>query len=65
MTVRIQKIDNETTIEITTTVTEKVRHTESDLIRRKAYFEELIVKGQSGLAEVTSLLNQIENERAP
>lgn len=60
---RIQTLNKETVIEVVTTVTEKERHTESDLLRRKAYFEELIAKGTAGLSKVTELLTQIDNEK--
>lgn len=62
--IRIQTLNRETVVEVTTTVTEKERHTESDLLRRKAYFEELIAKGTAGLSKVTELLSHIDNERA-
>ena len=62
--IRVQTLNKETVIDVTTTVTEKVRHTESDLLRRKAYFEELIAKGTDGLAKVNELLTHIENDKS-
>jgi hypothetical protein len=63
MDVRLQRINNDTVLEITQNVLEKTRYSESDLLRQKAYFESMVTKGQEGLDRVNALLTQIENEK--
>jgi hypothetical protein len=63
MEVRLQKLNDDTVLEITETVQQKTRYVEADLIRQQTYFTEMITKGQAGLDRVNSLLGQIQNEK--
>ena len=54
---RVQIIDNKGLVEVTETKVEKKTFRENDLLRQKTYFEDMIAKGQEGLAKVQSLLN--------
>lgn len=58
---RLQRIDNETRVEVTETKTVKRVFREDELLRQKAYFEGMIAKGQEGLERVEELLTQITN----
>lgn len=58
-TFRVQRLSDETAVEVTETVVKTTMHRESDLLRQKAYFESMIAKGQEGLDRVNALLNQI------
>jgi hypothetical protein len=60
---RIQVVNGEPVIEETETRTFKRHIRESDLLRRKAYFEGMIEKGQAGLARVEAHLTQIQNAK--
>ncbi|MER0170346.1 MAG: hypothetical protein DU489_07030 [Nitrosomonas sp.] len=60
---RVQVIDSEGVVEITETTVEKKVFREKDLLEQKAYFEQMIAKGQEGLARVNSLLTDISNAK--
>lgn len=58
---RVQKLGEETVLEITRTETVKERISEKDLLRQRTYFQEMVAKGQAGLARVDDQLTQIQN----
>lgn len=60
-TSRVQTVNNESMLEVTETVTVKRYHREQDLLRKRAYFEGMIAKGQAGVVAVDALLTQLQN----
>lgn len=63
METRVQRINGDTLVELSETVVTKIRHSEKALLRRKAYFEALIAKGEQGLLDVSVRLAIIRDER--
>lgn len=63
MSNRLQKLNDDTILEVTEMVAKRTRHSEKELMIRKEYFESMILKCQAGLEEVNALLATIENER--
>ncbi len=59
---RVQELDDDITLEVTETVVSKRTFSRNALLREKAYFEELVLKGQEGVARADGRLAQIEDE---
>jgi hypothetical protein len=60
---RVQIIENKGIVEVTDTKIEKKVFREDNLLKQKAYFEEMLAKAQAGLNKVNTLLSDIENAR--
>ena len=60
---RVQIIENKGIVEVTDTKIEKKVFREDNLLKQKAYFEEMLAKAQAGLDKVNALLSDIENAR--
>jgi hypothetical protein len=62
-TFSVKQLPNDMAVEVTVNETNTVVHRETDLLRRKAYFEGMIAKGQAGLDRVNELLGHIQNAK--
>lgn len=60
---RVQTVNDTSVLEVTEIVVRKTRYVDTDLLRQKAYFEEMIAKGQAGLASVEERLSHINNAK--
>lgn len=60
---RVQIIGNKGVVEVTETIVEKKVFREDNLLKQKAYFEEMLAKAQAGLNKVNTLLSDIENAK--
>lgn len=61
---RLQSLNGDTVLDITEPTVLKVRLSEKDLLRRKAYLEESITKFQERLADTEGKLSQIYDEQS-
>jgi len=63
METRIQTINDDTVMEVTEMVAVKKRHSEKNLLERKAYHEAIIAQSQESLDEINALLATITYEK--
>lgn len=61
---RLQSLNGDTVLDITEPTVLKVRLSENDLLRRKAYLEDSITKFQERLADTEAKLSQIYAEQS-